>query len=73
MNILKQIYNKPIGVYVKINSEGYVTDINSEIFLDKPEGWVKIDEGYGDKYAHAQNQYFTISLLNEKNEYQIKL
>ena len=48
---------RPIGVYVKRNSAGKITEINSEIFIDDLSGWEKIDEGYGDMYAHAQTQY----------------
>ncbi len=49
---------RKIGVYVKYDSEGKIIDVNSDIFLESYEGWTKIDEGYGDKYAHAQSQYF---------------
>ena len=48
---------RPIGVYVKRNSFGKVVEINSEIFIDDLTGWEKIDEGFGDMYAHAQTQY----------------
>ena len=71
--IINDIQEKPIGVYVKTNEEGFITDVNSEIFLQDFTGWQKIDEGYGDKYAHAQSQYFEKPLVNEVNKYQIKL
>ena len=48
---------RPIGVYVKRNNLGKVVEINSEIFIDDLTGWEKIDEGFGDMYAHAQTQY----------------
>lgn len=64
---------QPISVYVKVNEEGYVTDVNSDIFIKDFTDWQKIDEGYGDKYAHAQSQYFDKPLVNEINKYQIKL
>ena len=47
----------PIGVYVKRDSNGKIVNINSEIFIDDLTGWEKIDEGYGDEFAHAQTQY----------------
>lgn len=50
---------KPYIVYVKVNDLGYVIAINSSAFLADPTGWVKIDEGYGDKYHHAQGNYFS--------------
>ena len=61
--------DKPIGVYVKVNDEGFVTDVNSEIFIKDFTGWQKIDEGYGDKFAHAQSQYFERGLIDEKGDY----
>lgn len=47
----------PIGVYVKRDGFGKVVEINSDIFIEDLSGWEKIDEGFGDKYAHAQTQY----------------
>lgn len=49
---------KPIKVYVKRNDAGEIVQINSEIFIDNLEGWEYFDEGFGDKFAHAQSQYF---------------
>ena len=49
---------KPIKVYVKKDENGNIIDINSEIFINNFSGWEYFDEGYGDKYAHAQSQYF---------------
>lgn len=61
-----------ISVYVKLNEEGFVTDVNSDIFISNFEGWQKIDEGYGDKYAHAQSQYFEKPLIDENGNYVIR-
>lgn len=47
-----------IKVYIKIDKNNCITDINSSIFLDNTEGCIQIDEGFGKKYAHAQNHYF---------------
>lgn len=45
-------------VYALVNSNGQVISINSDAFLtDGSTGWVKIDEGTGDRYHHAQNNY----------------
>ena len=64
---------KPIGVYVKLNDEYFVTDVNSDIFIKDFEGWTQIDVGYGDKYAHAQSQYFDKPLIDENGKYAIRL
>lgn len=45
-------------VYVKTNASSYITGVNSSDFLEDTAGWLKIDSGYGDKYHHAQNNYF---------------
>lgn len=54
-----------IYVYVKINDKNYITDINSSIFLADTTGWAKIDEGEGDKYAHAQGNYLLKPIRDE--------
>lgn len=64
--------DKPLGVYVKINQDGFVTDVNSDIFIKDFTDWKKIDEGYGDKFAHAQTQYFEVPLMDENGEFQIR-
>ena len=48
-----------IKVYIKIDENNCITDINSSIFLDNTDGCIQIDEGLGKKYAHAQNHYFS--------------
>ena len=45
------------GVYVRADSAGRVAAVGSDAFLTNTEGWVKIDEGTGDRYRHAQNNY----------------
>lgn len=75
---------QPIKVYIKINSNNDIVEINSEIFIQDPinetydifiEGfinWIYLDEGFGDKYAHAQSQYFEKPLINEEGKYNYK-
>ena len=48
----------PYIVYVKTNSNGHITAVNSSAFLPDTTGWTEIDSGYGDKYHHAQGNYF---------------
>ena len=45
------------GVYVLVDNRGTVININSSAFLENTSGWIKVDEGAGDKYHHAQNNY----------------
>ena len=62
-----------IEVYVKVNEENCITEINSAIFLTDTTGWIKIDEGHGDKYAHAQGNYLNKPICDEQVRYNYKL
>ena len=64
---------QPIKVYVKVNSNNEIIAINSEIFINDLTEWTYIDEGYGDKFAHAQSQYFDKPLIDENGNYRYKL
>ena len=65
--------NNEYKVYVSL-SNGYITSINSEIFLSEEEiqTMTEIDQGQGDKYAHAQSQYLEKGLVDEKGRYNYK-
>ena len=63
---------EPIGVYIKVNSDGHIVLVGSSIFIRDLTDWIKIDEGFGDKYAHAQSQYFDKPLINEDGTYNYK-
>ena len=60
-------------VYVKINSDGYITNIASSAVLSDPTGWIEIDKGVGEKYAHSQSKYFPGELWTESNACRYKL
>lgn len=59
-------------VYIKIDSENRVTAVNSEIFISDILGWVEIDNGDGDKFAHAQGNYLPQPLTDENGVYRYK-
>lgn len=65
--------NNEYKVYVSLQ-DGYITSINSEIFLSEEEmsTMAEIDKGQGDKYAHAQSQYLEKGLVDEKGRYNYK-
>lgn len=65
--------NNEYKVYVSLQ-EGYITSINSEIFLSNEEiqTMTLIDKGQGDKYAHAQSQYLEKGLIDEFGRYNYK-
>ena len=49
-----EIYN----VYVKIDESNRILDVSSDGFLENFDGWTYIDSGIGDRYHHAQGNYF---------------
>lgn len=44
-------------VYAEIDTDNRIIDVNSSAFLSDITGWILIDEGTGDRYHHAQNNY----------------
>jgi hypothetical protein len=64
---------EPYIVYVKTNSEGYIAAVNSSEFLTDTADWVEIDSGYGDKYHHAQGNYFPEPIMTMGGAYRYKL
>lgn len=60
-------------VYVKTDTNTVITEINSDVFLSDVDGYTLIDEGNGDKYAHAQGNYLESGLIDERGRYNYKL
>lgn len=58
-------------VFIAIDTNNHITSINSEIFLSQEEiqTMIEIDQGQGDKYAHAQSQYLEKGLVDEQGRY----
>lgn len=52
-------------VYIRTDSSNRVLEVNSSAFLTDPTGWTQIDEGWGDKYHHAQGNYLDGPLYTE--------
>ena len=59
-------------VLAKTDDVGRVTAINSDAFVNG-DGWTQIDEGEGDRYRHAQNNYLLKPLTDERGVYRYKL
>lgn len=66
-------FENPYIVYVKTNSDGYITAVNSSAFLTDTAGWTEIDSGHGDKYHHAQGNYFPEFIITNGGAYRYKL
>ena len=69
---MEEMIEQPIKVYVKVNENNEIIEVGSSIFIEDTTGWIEIDEGFGDKYAHAQSQYFDKPLINENGVYNYK-
>ena len=63
----------PYIVYAKTDSGGPITAVNSSAFLPDTAGWTEIDSGYGDRYHHAQGNFFPQPLITEGGAYRYKL
>lgn len=59
-------------VYIKTDEKNRVTAINSEIFISDFSGWTEIDNGDGDKFAHAQGNYLPKPVTDENGVYRYK-
>jgi hypothetical protein len=66
-------FENPYIVYVKTDPSGYITDVNSSAFLTETTGWVEIDRGKGDRFHHAQNNYFEKSIKTDGGAYRYRL
>lgn len=64
---------QPYVVYVKVDESNRITAINSSEFLTDVTEWTEIDSGYGDKYHHAQGNYFDKPLYDERGICRYKL
>lgn len=69
MEIMTMLYK----VYVLPDEKNRVTAINSGEFIADLSGWVQIDEGEGDKFHHAQNNYLPKPIADERGIYRYKL
>lgn len=60
-------------VYVKTNKNSYITAVDSSAFLSDVTVWTEIDRGIGDKYHHAQGNYFEKPIMTDGGAYRYKL
>lgn len=67
------MFENGFDVYVKVNDDGYITEVGSNVFIKNYDGWVLIDKNVmGDRGAHAQSQYFDKPLVDEFGNYNYK-
>lgn len=58
--------NDVYKVYIRRDDAERIIDVNSDAFLSDATGWVQIDEGTGDRYHHAQGNYFPGPLYDDR-------
>ena len=51
-------------VYIRINDKNDIIAVDSSAFIEDFDGWIEIDCGAGDKFHHAQGNYFEKPLCN---------
>ena len=55
---------KKYNVLVKADEKDRIIDVNSTGFIEDDSGGIEIDEGTGDRFYHAQGNYFPKSLYD---------
>ena len=58
--------NDVYKVYIRRDDAERIIDVNSDAFLTETNDWTQIDEGVGDRYHHAQGNYFPGPLYDER-------
>lgn len=53
------------NVLVLLNERNLIVSVNSSAFVFGEE-WVQIDEGVGDRYHHAQGNYFKTPIYDDR-------
>lgn len=56
-------------VLVQVDDASRVTAINSDAFISDETGWTVVDVGTGDRHHHAQNNYLTYPLIDDRGVY----
>lgn len=54
------------NVLVLLGDKNTILSVDSSAFLSDTKGWVKIDAGTGDRYHHAQGNYFPKPKYDER-------
>lgn len=72
MEEIIEFMEEPVKVYVETDKDNNIIKVFSSDFEEPNSTSIKIDEGFGDKYRHAQSQYFDKPLINEDGSYNYK-
>lgn len=58
--------NMKYCVFIKCDENLRIIEVNSDAFISGSSGWIQIDEGTGDRYHHAQNNYFPFPIYEDR-------
>ena len=64
---------KPYIVYAKLDDAGRITAVNSSAFLTDVTEWTQIAKGHGDRYHHAQGNFFDKPIMDDRGIWRYKL
>ena len=53
-------------VYIVIDGKNRIVSVDSSAFISDTTGWLQIDEGAGDRYHHAQGNYFKKPIYDDR-------
>lgn len=62
---MREVEYEPYIVYVRVNEQDFIVEVNSSEFLSDITQWVEIDRGYNIKCHHAQGHYFQKPILTD--------
>ena len=69
---MEEIIEESVKVYIEIDKDNNIVKIFSSDFEEPTSTSIKIDEGFGYKYRHCQNNYFDKPLMNDDGTYNYK-
>ena len=67
------LFNRKAKVFVKVDKDGFITQVDSDVFLKDTTGWAIYDEGEGERFVYAQTAYFEEPLVDDDGNFRYKV
>ena len=71
--LVTEAVEEVFSVYVQVNENNYITAVDSDAFIEDLALWIKVDEGQGDLYKFAKNNYCKYGVTASDGSYNYKL
>lgn len=71
--LVTEAVEEVFSVYVQVNENNYITAVDSDAFIEDLALWIKVDEGQGDLYKFAKNNYCKYGVIASDGSYNYKL